>query len=119
MKRSELIEQLRLALAMAESDDTLIEFKIGHERMHFDALEEWVPLYSYLNTTSEAGLPGEHRVLPSDVSHARVWTDNMANPNYVIHMHNGNTHFMPGQYGALNKFPRVPETIVKRKKDLF
>lgn len=119
MSRSELIEQLRLALAKAESSDTQIEFKIGHERHHFDELEEWVLLHSYKNTTSEAGQPGEHRVLPSDVSHARVWTDNMANPNYVIHMHNGDTHFMPGQYGALNKLPRVPETIVRRKRELF
>lgn len=119
MKRQDLIKELRRALALAESGDRVIQFPIQHTMFHFDDLEPYVLVHSYFNTTSEAGLPGENRLLASDVSHARVWTDSMANPNYVLHMHNGDTHFMPGQYGVMNNLPRVPESIVQRKKDLF
>ena len=119
MKRLALIRQLRFALQLAESNATRIEFTIGHVESYFDELEEWITIYSYKNTTSEAGSPGEHRILASEVSHARVWTDSMANPNYVLHMHNGDTHYLPGQYGVMNKLHRVPETIVRRRKELF
>jgi len=119
MNRSELIEQLRLALAGLEGPATAVEFKIGPHEYHLEDLEPWLEIHSYKNTTSEAGTPDPHRILASEVSHARVWTDSMANPNYVLHMHNGDTHYLPGQYGVMNKLHRVPETIVRRRKELF
>jgi len=89
---------------------------------HDDVSIKWldlIPIHSYLNTQSEAGLPETHFILPDEVCLASCWTNSYGNPTWVLHMTNGDTHLMPDAYGATNGLPNTPTRVVRRRKELF
>ncbi len=74
--------------------------------------------YTFLNTTSQAGMPTERTIKLKDIDAVCSWTNMYGNPSYVFHMNNGDTHLLVDDYGGTNDV-QCSVHFKRKRKDMF